>query len=310
MELDRFFESYLEKHKAGTAGSICEDDYVLSGCIQLYKVTKDMFFKEFVSTYMKDLIDNHGKIKGYKKEKFQTDNLFIGSILLWLFGETKEDKYRIAAQMLREQLYEHPRTSSGNFIHSVETPDTFNMEDLYHVEPFYMQYETEFESKECYLDIVAQFESARTYLSGSDLKSIGQYMMALIDTMDVMSPEIFEHYKILERTFKELTREVLARRDETAGMFLQDNTMQEQGSLMIGYAIMKACNLGVLLKEKYFDIGSGILNAFLEIRLLKKRQVKNCKFPEEDDICMVQEEAGLLMMAYSQYKMQNTTKKN
>ena len=90
-----------------------------------------------------------------------------------------------------------------------------------------------------YKDIVAYFQELDTL--GTD------QLVLLIDTIDLMSEEIFEHYKALQAIFKEQVSEILKRREKEGGFgFLTDS---QKGQL--SYALQKAGNLKVLLWEKY-----------------------------------------------------------
>lgn len=90
-----------------------------------------------------------------------------------------------------------------------------------------------------YKDIVAYFQELDTL--GTD------QLVLLIDTIDLMSEEIFEHYKALQVIFKEQVSEILKRREKEGGFgFLTDS---QKGQL--SYALQKAGNLKVLLWEKY-----------------------------------------------------------
>ena len=62
----------------------------------------------------------------------------------------------------------------------------------------------------------------------------------LIDMIEEMSPEIYEHYRALQDMFREGIRKHLEASKEASG---------EQ----LAYAIKKGCALGTLLAEKYAD---------------------------------------------------------
>ena len=69
----------------------------------------------------------------------------------------------------------------------------------------------------------------------------------LIDAIEQMSEEIFEHYKALQVIFKTAVADILMRRDREGGFdFLTDS---QKGQL--SYALRKAGALRVLLWEKY-----------------------------------------------------------
>ena len=80
----------------------------------------------------------------------------------------------------------------------------------------------------------AQYKDIVAYFQELDTLSTDQ-MVLLIDTIEVMSEEIFEHYKALQRIFKAAVSEILKRRDQEGGFsFLTDS---QKGQL--SYALRK-----------------------------------------------------------------------
>ena len=84
--------------------------------------------------------------------------------------------------------------------------------------------------RENYDSIVTYFKTLKT--PGMD------QMVLLIDTIDQMSPEIYEHYRALQDIFRMRLKEMLAGGNPRP---------QEQ----LAYMIQKRCSTGTLLREKY-----------------------------------------------------------
>ena len=84
--------------------------------------------------------------------------------------------------------------------------------------------------RENYDSIVTYFKTLKT--PGMD------QMVLLIDTIDQMSPEIYEHYRALQDMFRIRLKAMLA--GENPGP-------PEQ----LAYSIQKGCSTGTLLREKY-----------------------------------------------------------
>jgi unsaturated rhamnogalacturonyl hydrolase len=321
MKFDHYVEYHLAHFENAKSDWNYEDGCVLVGCVQLYKATGNHMYKEFIIEYMKKFINDDGTINHFEKEKYNIDSIHTGKVLFFLYEETKEEKYRKAIENLMDQLRDHPRTKCGNFWHKEIYPNQIWLDGLYMAQPFYMEYETKYENKEHYEDIVNQFRNVRKYIydeasalyyhaydeariqiwadkeTGKSpnfwLRAMGWYLMAIIDTMDVMSKEIFEQYKTLEGIFKEAVTGILQYQDKESKLFYQvidkgdieGNYVETSGSAMVAYAIMKGCRLGVLSKEKYQEIGEGILNSIIENRLIEEDNV-----PKLSGICSV---AGL-----------------
>lgn len=86
--------------------------------------------------------------------------------------------------------------------------------------------------KENYSSIVIYFKM-KEILSGADLA-------LLIDIIEEMSPEIYEHYRALQDIFREGIRKHL------------EDSLKISDELFT-YAVKKGCDMGTLLMEKYAD---------------------------------------------------------
>jgi len=362
----QFIRSYLDRYQNFKEFWNYEDGCVLMGCVQLYKATKDPYYKDFLIRYMKDFIREDGGINGFDKEEYNIDSINAGKVLFFLYEETGEEKYRLAINTLMDQLATHPRTKCGNFWHKNRYPNQIWLDGLYMAQPFYMAYETKFNQKQGYHDIMNQFENVRKYMYDEDkklyyhaydeakiqywanketglspnfwLRSMGWYLMALIDTMDEMSKEIFEHYKRLEELFKEAIKGILQYQDKESKLFYQvidkaeidGNYLETSGSAMIAYAILKACRNKVLLKEKYQSIGEEILKQLAELKLVEEdgmiRLSGICSvaglgpgqerdgsveyYLSEKVVCDDPKGVGPFMMAYAQWLMLQAEENN
>lgn len=321
MKFEQYVTSYLADYQNAKTDWNYEDGCVLMGAVLLYKATKNEDYKTFIVNYMENFITSEGSIKHYKKEDYNIDGINTGKILFFLYEETKEEKYKIAIEVLMEQLRSHPRTESGSFWHKLIYPNQIWLDGLYMAQPFYMEYETKFNNKKNYNDIIDQFKNVRKFLYNDDkklyyhgydeariqpwadketglssnfwIRAMGWYLMALVDTIDEISEEIFEQYKLLVDLFKEAISGILIYQDQDSKLFYQvidkgnidNNYLETSGSAMVAYAILKACRLGILQKEKYQEIGEKIVESLVDNKLVEVDGVLKLS-----DICSV---AGL-----------------
>lgn len=84
--------------------------------------------------------------------------------------------------------------------------------------------------RENYDSIVTYFKTLKT--PGMD------QMVLLIDTIEQMSPEIYEHYRALQDMFRIRLKAMLA----------GENPVPHE---QLAYIIQKGCSTGTLLREKY-----------------------------------------------------------
>ncbi len=283
-----------------------EDGCVLMGCVRLWQVTGDSKYRDFVINYLKGFIREDGTIVNYEEDKFNIDSINPGKVLFAAYEWTGEEKYRKAVEILMNQLRNQPRTRCGNFWHKKIYPNQIWLDGLYMAQPFYMSYETKLGKKENYNDIITQFKNVRKYLyddqkglyyhaydeareqfwadrtTGTSpnfwLRSMGWYLMALVDVMNEMDEVIFEQYKVLEELFREAVKGIIKYQDKESSLFYQvidradvkDNYLETSGSAMIGYAILKGCRLGALLKEKYQPIGEAVVDALTDRMIIEE----------------------------------------
>lgn len=110
--------------------------------------------------------------------------------------------------------------------------------------PIVTAYDTAYRKKEHYNEIAARFKKKEEF-TGSEL-------VALIETIGQMSEEIYEYYRELKDLFKSVVRERLK------------NLPDSSESLETGYCVLRACNLGVLQREKYSGFGELLWNTMAD----------------------------------------------
>ena len=98
MKLDRKFWNY-------------EDGCVLTGLEAMYKATGRKCYAEAVRVFLDRYICPDGRIRWYDREEYSLDKIPSGRGLLFLYRETGQEKYRLAAKQLMEQLRRQPRTN-------------------------------------------------------------------------------------------------------------------------------------------------------------------------------------------------------
>ena len=90
------------------------------------------------------MINDEGVIYGYKMEDYNIDKINPGKMLFELYSETRDPRYEIALQTLRQQLTHHPRTEAGGFWHKQRYPHQMWLDGLYMGGPFYARYGKEY----------------------------------------------------------------------------------------------------------------------------------------------------------------------
>ncbi len=359
----RFIRKYLDNYKNYKDFWNYEDGCVLIGCVQIYEATKEEYFKDFVIKYIDNFVGADGSIRTFEKENYNIDNINTGKVLHFLYEETGEEKYRLAIDTVYDQLKTHPRTKCGNFWHKKIYPNQIWLDGLYMAQPFSMAYELRYNNGIGCKDVINQFNNVRLYLYNSEkelyyhafdeakiqswannitgqssnfwLRSVGWYLMALIDTLSEMihldSNKNLDEFNFLANLYKEAMNGILKYQDEDSKLFYQiidkdnieGNYLETSGTAMIGYSIMKGCNLGVLKKEDYKKLGEEIFIELAGQKLIQKdedltlcdicsvaglgpgkeRDGSIAYYLSEKIVCDDPKGVGAFLMAYSQWLM-------
>jgi unsaturated rhamnogalacturonyl hydrolase len=130
---------------------------ILKGIEGIWNATGEKKWFDYIQKSMDFYVQEDGSIKGYKRDDFNIDHLNNGKIILLLYRVTGKEKYRKAAELLRSQLNDHPRTSQGGFCHKEIYPSQMWLDGLYMGQPFYAEYAMLFHEDTAFNDIARQF---------------------------------------------------------------------------------------------------------------------------------------------------------
>lgn len=241
----------------------------------------ELKYAEFVHKNLDQYVNEDGSIRTYKRTDYNIDNIGPGRPLLWVYGMTRQEKFRYAADTLRQQLREHPRTSEGGFWHKKIYPYQMWLDGLFMAEPFYALYAKMFDEPAAYDDIANQFIwiANHTYDSKTGLyyhgwdeskqqrwahpqtgcsphfwgRALGWYMMAIVDVMEYLPADHPKRERIIN-IFKNLTESLLKFRDQKTGLWYQvidqgerkGNYLEASASLMFAFSFAKGANNGYL----------------------------------------------------------------
>ncbi|MFQ8680650.1 glycoside hydrolase family 88/105 protein [Enterocloster sp.] len=275
------------------------DGCMIKAVIELYHITGNKKYLEFADSFINYFVNEDGSIQSYDPKEYNLDNVNAGKTLFDLYKLTGREKYRKAIDTVYSQLKGQPRTSTGNFWHKMIYPNQIWMDGLYMAQPFYMQYEVEYNNKANCRDSYEQFlhvyDLMRDTRNGlyyhayddsreafwcdpvtglSDnfwLRALGWYAMALVDTMEVMPEEMAEEKARLGAVNQQLIDAMLPYQDQESGMWyqvvnrgrIQPNYLETSGSAIFAYAIMKSVRLGYL-DERYFAFGRKAFDGICE----------------------------------------------
>jgi len=258
---------------------------------------------EYAKAYADTMINESGKIYGYKMEEYNIDKINPGKMLFTLYEETGDPRYLTTIHTLRDQLNNHPRTEAGGFWHKERYPHQMWLDGLYMGSVFYAQYGKQFEEPESVIDaanwIVLMEEKARDPESGllchawdesreqkwanneTGLsehfwgRGMGWYGMALVDILDHLDHN--SKRDVVIDIVKRMAEAVVKVQDPESGVWYQvldqgdreGNYLEGSVSTMFTYFLFKAVKMNYI-DESYLEQANkaykGIIDNLIQVR--------------------------------------------
>ncbi|GAB4024198.1 hypothetical protein GCM10028809_00500 [Spirosoma gilvum] len=279
-------DSISYKRENGTKGVAhweYETGVLLEGVKQVWYRTADDRYFNYIQKNMDRYVKADGDIRTYKLEDYNLDFITPGRSLLLLYQQSLpgKEKYRKAADLLRKQLAEQPRTKEGGYWHKKRYPYQMWLDGLYMAEPFYAEYTALFGDAKHFDDVINEFvwmekhardpktgliyhgwdESREQKWANKETgnspnfwsRAMGWYAMALVDVLDYIPqnhPRRGELVAILNRYMPALVKF----QDPKTGCWWQvtdrmgdkGNYLEASGSCMFVYALAKGVRMGYL----------------------------------------------------------------
>lgn len=300
----------IEKIKSGEPSTWNYiDGCMIKAILDLYAIKGDKKFLDFADEFIDYFVQEDGSIQSYDPAELNIDNVNAGKTLFELYKLTGKEKYRKAIETIYTQVKNQPRTKEGNFWHKLIYPYQVWLDGAYMGQPFYMQYEVEYnDCKNCQdsynqlMNIYKLLRDEKTglYYHGYDssrlsfwcdketglsknfwLRALGWYSMALVDTISVMPDHMEQEKKNLASNYKELI-DAMLKYQSPNGMWYQvvdkadqvdkngkKNYLETSGSSIFAFSIMKAVRMGIL-DESYFKYGEKAFNGVCDTYLSEK----------------------------------------
>lgn len=259
-----------------------ERGVVLNGMEAVWAQTGNADYFKYIQHSIDRFVAPDGTLSGgYKADVYTLDNLLPGRSVLLLYNVLGSEKYYKAANTLRAQLNDQPRTASGGFWHKKIYVDQMWLDGLYMGDTFYSRYATAMGETTDFDDIAKQFilmeKSARDPKTGLIYhgwdesrkqkwanpktglspnfwgRAMGWYGIALVDALDDMPkdhPQRAEMIAILNR----FVAAVQKYQDPKSGTWWQildkanekGNYLESSASCMFVYALAKGVREGYI----------------------------------------------------------------
>jgi unsaturated rhamnogalacturonyl hydrolase len=115
--------------------------FALYGAYLVYQRTHNTKYLTYIENWVDTYVDANGNIN----QSFNSlDSMQAGNLLVLLYQQTKQAKYKTAADKIRARFNTYPRTSDGGMWHSTGLTGQLWLDGTYMSMPFLLRYGNEF----------------------------------------------------------------------------------------------------------------------------------------------------------------------
>ena len=152
----------------------------LYGQYLVYKRTHDPRYLKYIKDWIDDHVDANGVVTSANAQgevnevKFDNlDSMLPGNLLLLLYQETKEPKYKLAADRIRKRFDTYPRTKDGGFWHATGKSREWQLwgDGVFMALPFWVRYgsvfgDSKYANDEAVLQLITYWNHLNDPLTG------------------------------------------------------------------------------------------------------------------------------------------------
>lgn len=294
-------------------------EYDIVGLLPMayYELSKETGKEEHASVPLKvtsTYIEEDGSIKRYKLSNYNIDAVAPGQAVIHLYETTGEQKYKIAADTLYQQMQGQPRTSEGAFWHKKKYDSQLWLDGVFMGMPFLAEYSLKFADGHGVEEAVHEFVLSRKYLRDEKTglyyhawdekkqqdwanpetglspefwgRGLGWFAMATVDILDLVPVDKPELRQPILDIIQELAVALKKVQDPKTGTWWQildkpnapGNYREASATAMYAYFYTKAVRMGYL-DQSYLSTAreayDGLINQFVVVHKDGSISVKN-----------------------------------
>jgi rhamnogalacturonyl hydrolase YesR len=275
-----------------------------------FNLTGDSKYDAWHRAQIDALVQADGTIKDWDYTKYSLDNYRMGNNLLYWYVKTGEEKYRGAADVIRQQIDRHPRTATGGFWHRDPVyPNQMWLDGIFMADSFYAKWTSRFDraNKTAWDDIARQYDNIEAHtrnkttgllthgydesktavwadpVTGSAPlvwdRAVGWYFLSLLEVIPIW-PESHPAKQRLIGYFKTLATALKKAQDKKSGgwwLIMSDpypgakgNYIESSGSAMFTYGFLKGIKQGLLYKSEYLPAAQKAYNLLVDKFVIDK----------------------------------------
>lgn len=263
--------------------------YIMFAMEKMWKATKDSIYFNYIKYYVDNQVDDEGNVPDFVDDAL--DNFLPGYAILFMYEQTGEEKYKIAAEKIRKGFDTYPRASNGLFWHSSQdwAKEQVWVDGVFMGQIFLSRYGKLIgDSEYAFNEVVSQMTKIASVCqkknglllhgwhenktaSWADKETglapevwsegLGWYAVLIADVFDYLPKEHPGREKLMDILLK-LCEGLYLNQDTTTGMWCQvvdkcnepGNWNETSGTGMFIYLLQKSIDEGYISKEKYTPI--------------------------------------------------------
>lgn len=275
-------------HWAGQSNSFSwQAGYIMFAMEKMWRLTRDPVYFNYVKKYADMQVDEQGNIARFRPDA--VDNFLPGYTLLFVYEQTKQEKYKIAATKLRTAFAGYPRNSDGSFWHGEWAKNQMWVDGVFMGQIFLSRYGKEIGDRDyAFGEVTKQMKLALQHCqkpnglllhgwdesrkaSWADKQSgqaaevwsegLGWYAVLIADVFDYL-PKSHPDYPVLMAALKKLCQGLKDVQDRNTGMWCQvvdkpnepGNWNETSGTGMYIYLLSTAIDKGYISREEYSPV--------------------------------------------------------
>ena len=258
----------------------------LEGMWRVYQRTGNTNYYNFIKSWVDRLVTSSGLSSNIPLNSL--DNMMPGVLLCRLYQATSDNKYKTAAQQIRNRINTYPRTSDGGLVHFTTVGGQLWLDGVFMLTIFLINYGEVFNdatycNSECSNQLIiynnhlrypatklawhawdengsASWANPTTHLSPEVwCRAVGWYVVACNEVLEKLPIGHPNRQAIIDILVERL-QGIKNYQDSTTGLWYQvvdkgnltDNWVEQSGGCMYTYALSKAIDAGYVSRADYY----------------------------------------------------------
>jgi rhamnogalacturonyl hydrolase YesR len=279
--------------------------YIMFAMEKMWKYSGDSAYYNYIRKYVDQQVDENGNIPDFKNNSL--DNFLPGYAILFMYEQTKLEKYKLAATNVRKGFNTYPRASNGLFFHTTEDwgKEQVWVDGVFMGQIFLARYGHVIADSTAFDEVVKQMtlildkcqKSNGLLLHGWNenktsswadkntglapevwSEGLGWFAVLIADVFDYL-PENYGGNEKLKEALQKLCKGLKEAQDPKTGMWCQvvdkcdqpGNWNETSGTGMFIYLIQKSIEKGFISKEEFAPVVQKAYHGII------KKAIKNKK---------------------------------